>query len=470
MTKQQQSPFGTVASDGPRQQSLSTAAARKLTTTTKSAPQMQGITSRWLLKLLPWVEVSGGVYRVNRRLSYAVGDGTISFTAVGSAFRVIPQELSELPLLRGFEEVEILEALADRFVQREHAAGDLIVSAGQPADRVYLLARGKATKVRAGKYGDPLVLGVLADGDHFGDRAVVEPEGRWEFSVKAATPCTVLALDRRAFTEILAESEPLRAHLQALSERLSQPQDKDGQAAIALAAGHKGEAELPQTFVNYERRPREYELSVAQTILRVHTRVADLYNGPMDQTKEQLRLTIEALREQEEHELLNNREFGLLHNVDGKQRLSTRGGPPTPDDLDELLCRRRKTQLLLARPEAIAAFGRECSRRGVYPETVVVDGKPAQAWRGVPLLPSNKIPISDAQTTSILAMRFGAEHQGVIGLRPAALPEQVEPGLNVRFMGINDKAIIEYLVSAYHSVAILVPDALGILENVEIGR
>ena len=35
------------------QQSLATEAARKLAHTTKSEPQMQGISSRWLLKLLP---------------------------------------------------------------------------------------------------------------------------------------------------------------------------------------------------------------------------------------------------------------------------------------------------------------------------------------------------------------------------------------------------------------------------------
>ncbi len=44
-----------------RQQSLATAAARNLATTTKSAPQMQEITSRWLLKVLPWVEAHGRV-------------------------------------------------------------------------------------------------------------------------------------------------------------------------------------------------------------------------------------------------------------------------------------------------------------------------------------------------------------------------------------------------------------------------
>jgi len=51
------------------QQSLGTAAARNLATTTKSVPQMQSITPRWLLRMLPWVEVAAGTYRVNRRLT-----------------------------------------------------------------------------------------------------------------------------------------------------------------------------------------------------------------------------------------------------------------------------------------------------------------------------------------------------------------------------------------------------------------
>ncbi|HYO58610.1 MAG TPA: hypothetical protein VEU50_38140, partial [Archangium sp.] len=44
------------------------------------------------------------------------------------------------------------------------------------------------------------------------------------------------------------------------------------------------------------------------------------------------------------------------------------------------------------------------------------------------------------------------------------------PGLSVRYMGVNEKAIASYLVSTYYSAAILVPDALGVLENIELGR
>ncbi|MBB4157970.1 hypothetical protein FB387_003077 [Streptomyces cinereoruber] len=237
-----------------------------------------------------------------------------------------------------------------------------------------------------------------------------------------------------------------------------------------MSSGHKGEAVLPGAFVDYELAPREYELSVAQTVLKVHTRVADLYNGPMNQTEEQLRLTVEALRERQEYELINNREFGLLHNADFKQRIQPHSGPPTPDDLDELLCRRRGTKLFLAHPRTIAAIGRELNARRIYPDHVDLDGQRVQTWRGVPILPCDKIPISPENTSSILAMRLGEDNQGVVGLRQTGLAEEYEPGVSVRFMGIDEKSIISYLVTTYYSAAVLVPNALGVLENVEIAR
>lgn len=71
--------------------SLGTEAARNLATTTKTQPQMQGITSRWLLKLLPWVETVGGTYRVNRRLTYEVGDGRVSLAIQERKFKLFPK-------------------------------------------------------------------------------------------------------------------------------------------------------------------------------------------------------------------------------------------------------------------------------------------------------------------------------------------------------------------------------------------
>ncbi|MGI6873527.1 MULTISPECIES: family 2B encapsulin nanocompartment shell protein [Amycolatopsis] len=456
---------------GSQQQSLSTRAARNLATTTKSVPQMQAITSRWLLRLLPWVEASGGAYRVNRRLSYAVGDGRVTFVTTAGNIEVIPAELGELPILRGFTDQEVLAALAGRFEQREYEPGDVIVEFGSASDQAFLIAHGKVSKVGPGEYGDFTNLGVLANGDHFGDDSLLDDSSIWEYTVKAVTSCTVLVLEQRGFDELVEQSAALREQIELFRARKLSSGNEYGEASIELSSGHEGEPELPGTFVDYEMSPREYELSVAQTVLRVHSRVADLYNQPMNQTEQQLRLTIEALRERQESELLNNKDFGLLHNADVKQRLHTRTGPPTPDDMDELLgAVWKEPAFFLAHPKTIAAFGRECNTRGIYPAGVEFNGHHVPSWRGVPILPSNKIPVSETRTSSILLMRVGEQNQGVIGLHQTGLPDEVEPGLSVRFMGINEKAIISYLVSAYFSAAVLVPDALAVLEKVEIGR
>src|SRR5262249_39616792 len=160
------------------------------------------------------------------------------------------------------------------------------------------------------------------------------------------------------------------------------------------------------------------------TVLQVHTRVADLFNNPMNQTAEQMRLTIEALRERQEEEMINNREIGLLHNADLKQRIHTRSGAPTPDDMYELraLCH-QEPSFFLAHPRALAAFGQECNRRGIYPQSTELGGQRVPAWRGVPIFPCRKIPISDTRTTSIMLMRTGAENQGVVGLHQLGIPD-----------------------------------------------
>jgi CRP-like cAMP-binding protein len=449
--------------------SLSTEAARQLTSTTKTRPQMQEITSRWLLRRLPWVEAKGGVYRVNRRLTYVVGDGRLTFVSTGSSVRVVPGELAELPPLRGYDKEEDLRALADRCEQREVRQGEVLAERGNSAVEAILIVHGKVSKIGLGKYGEDASLGVLADGEFLGAEALLA-ETRWDYSVRAETPCTVLTLSRAAFRQVMDSSPDLRTRIAEFLSQDLPATNKQGEAAIAMAAGHEGEPELPGTYVDYEAGPREYELAVAQTILRVHTRVADLYNGPMDQLEQQLRLTVEALRERQEWEMLNNRDFGLLHNADPRQRIHTRSGPPTPNDMDELLSRRRNTRLFLAHPRAIAAFFRECNSRGLYPASADVDGHHVPAWRGVPIFPCGKIPVTDQATTSILAMRTGLEEQGVIALHQTGLPDEREPGLSVRFMGVSDQAIARYLVSTYFSAAVLVPDALGVLENVELGH
>ncbi|MFE9583011.1 family 2B encapsulin nanocompartment shell protein [Nocardia sp. NPDC006044] len=459
-----------VQTENNHRKSLSTSAAAKLAHTTKSEPQMQGISSRWLTRMLPWTQVKGGVYRVNRRLTHTLGNGEVEFDVDGSQARVIPAELRELPALRDFDDEQALHALAQRFQQHDLAPGSIVAEFGNPMHQLVLVVHGKLTKNGIGEYNERTMLGILAGGNYFGDQIFTDPHAVWPVTVKTVTRTTLLVLPRQALHDVLGNSPRLREQLSRMAEAPARPQNTKGEAAIEIASGHAGEPLLTGTFVDYDAAPREYELSLAQSVLRVHTRVADLFNDPMDQVEQQLRLTVEALYERREHDLVNNPDFGLLHNCDLKQRISTESGPPTPDDMDELLSMRRSTKLFLAHPKAIAAFGRECSKRALYPDPVDVDGHRVPAWRGVPIFPCGKLGVSPTQTTTILAMRTGEKDQGVIGLHQTGLPDEYEPSLNVRFKGIDDQSIISYLVSCYYSAAVLVPDALGALDNVLVAR
>ncbi len=276
------------------------------------------------------------------------------------------------------------------------------------------------------------------------------------------TAPTLSTISPRWLTHML-QWVPVEAGIYRLN-KVKNPQD------IQVLCANRDEAELPTTFVDYEEAPREYFLNAVSTIVDVHTRVSDLYSSPHDQIKEQLRLAIEAIKEKQEGELINHPDYGLLASVADEQIVYPLTGAPTPDDLDELLTKVwKEPAFFLTHPLAIAAFGRECTRRGVPPPTVSLFGSQFLTWRGIPLIPSDKVPVADGKT-KILLLRVGEKRQGVVGLFQPGLAGEQSPGLSVRFMGINRNAIASYLISLYCSLAVHTPDALAVLEDVEVGK
>ncbi|UNO42019.1 family 2B encapsulin nanocompartment shell protein [Streptomyces sp. MST-110588] len=450
--------------------SLSPDAARQLATATKTSPQMRGITPRYLLRALPWVDVEAGVYRVNRRRTFILGDDRISTYTEEGSHRIVPEDLREVPYLRQADE-EALRELAQAATEVTFESGQLLASEGDPADRLWILVRGRVEKRVTGRYGEDALLEIVGDGQFF-DLDAWSKNEPLPYCLRALTPGVALCIERGALQRITERDEGVRGALEAHCSGQTPP--AGAEVPIDLAAGHVGEPALPGTYVEYEDTPREYHMSLAQTVLRVHTRVADLYNQPIDQTRAQSNLTVQALRERQEAMMLNHPEFGLFNNVAPGQRVQTRTGAPTPDDLDELLAKVwKQPAYFLAHPRAIAAFGRECTRRGVPPVTDSRFGSPLLTWRGVPLLPSDKVGITGpngAGTTEILLMRVGEAEQGVVGLRPASVPDEAEPGLSIRNMGVDQKAITSYLVTAYFNTAVLVEDAIAVLQNVEVSN
>ena len=465
-------------SDNLLQRSVTTSVARNLANTTKTRPQMGSITPRWLLSLLPWVQVEGGTYRVNRtkveltkaeRIGVDVTAGVASFPA---------ESLRSVPLFSKLSD-PVIQRLVARFKTEEVSLGNKLISEGEDGNKFFIIAQGQVEVLSKGVHGSNLRLALLTDGEFFGETDLVSDKPS-DVTIRTLTPCVLLTFSRKDLNEALEEQPSLRDDFQhAIDEHLAlrSTVNRYGERNIDLVSGFAENVEIPETFVDYSVTPREYSLSTVQTIVRVHTRVSDLYNGPYDQLEEQMRLTIEGIKERQEWEIINSKRFGLVNSVDPAMRISTRYGAPTPDDLDDLLALVwKKPAFFLAHPKAIAAFERECTWRGVPPVTIDLFGVPVITWRGVPLIPCDKLEMKSRYqsnqwlgTTSILLLRVGETNQGVVGLHQTGIPGEILPSLSARLMGLDSLGVACYLLTAYFSAAVLTEDALGMLENVEVG-
>jgi len=244
-----------------------------------------------------------------------------------------------------------------------------------------------------------------------------------------------------------------------------------------LCSSEKKSNKIPVGFVEYQQKPREYILNSISTTINVDTSVTDVFSSPYDQTKEQLNLAVESLRERQESQIINNDDYGLLKNVADSQRVTPIKGAPMPDDLDELISKVwKEPSFFLAHPRAIAAFTRECTRRGVPPSTINIYGGTFILWRGIPIVPTDKLlvdgvkkPKGKSGKTNILLIRTGESKRGVIGLHQSGMQNEQSKGLSVRFKGVDDEGIASYLLSLYCSAAILADDAIAVLEDAEVG-
>ncbi|MDR2118854.1 MAG: cyclic nucleotide-binding domain-containing protein [Tannerellaceae bacterium] len=460
------------------QRSVTTSTARQLATTTKTPPQMGSITPRLLLKLLPWVQVDSGTYRVNRtkvelkraeRIDVEYYDGVPAFSA--GAFRRIP--------LFSHIGKDIVNRLAKKFEIEEIPLGNYLIQEGHDSRKFFIVARGQVEIYSKGPHGENLRIALLSEGEYFGEADILSDKLS-SVTVRAVTPGVFFTISSSALESIIEEVPNFREEFQkAVDEhlRLRATVNTHGEKHIDLVSGHEEDNIIPETYIDYEENPREYSLNTLQTVVRVHTRVSDLYNNPYNQLEQQMRLSIESVRERQEWELINNRHFGLLSSVEPGYRISARYGAPTPDDLDELLSLVWKNpSFFIAHPRAIAAFERECTWRGVPPVTANIYGHTVILWRGIPVVPSDKLEIKGQYltnrgvgTTEIILVRTGEKEQGVVGLHQAGIPGEIAPSLSARLMGLDKFGVASYLLTKYFSLASLTDDAIAVLENVEVG-
>ncbi|MDP4180496.1 MAG: family 2B encapsulin nanocompartment shell protein [Bacillota bacterium] len=457
---------------------LNPQSASNLSHVTKSLPMMEGITPRWLLNFLPWVSVEAGIYRVNKIKKHDIFPEAIRFD--NNNLAINSNQMSQIPFLKNMNP-EIMDNISSMFTKKEFDSGNMISEAEAEAKELMIVAKGKIEVTTIGLSGERLNVDILSTGDYTNLDAFVNNSKR-PIYIKALTPCTLFCLERKAFDKYFENSpNSKQEYNNALENWLEQKKSftENGEKLIDIKSCKMGEYEIPETYPDYEEHPREYMLHVVHTILKTHSHITDIFNSPINQIDQQIRLTIEAIRERQEWELINNKDFGLINNVSPIMKVYSPDSAPTPDAMDELLSKVwKKPAFFLAHPKAIAAFGRECTKRGVPPATANMYGSPFITWRGVPIVPCDKLMVNGSckansghGATNILLMRVGEKEQGVIGLHQPGIPNETSiPSLSMNFAGIDNRGISSYILSMYFSAAVLTNDAIGMLENIEVGK
>ncbi len=236
---------------------------------------------------------------------------------------------------------------------------------------------------------------------------------------------------------------------------------------------HNENTTLSNSYAAYDEAPREIHLQPIQTVVKMHTRIPALYSTHHNQLEMQLSLSAEYMYESKENLIYNHPDWGLINNVAPKLQIKSDGGP-TPDLLDDMLSRVWKVPDVFAmHPEAIASFNQTCNSMGIKLDTLEFNGGHFVCWRGIPILPTNKLYLHDGEgktlhdrnpgksKTDILLLRMGEDKQGVISLYAAGTEGSPRfPFITVDFMGISDESIASYIMTMYVAVAVLTAGAL----------
>lgn len=157
------------------------------------------------------------------------------------------------PFLAGMKR-EHLVLLADCAISARFLPGDVILSAGDQADRFFLIETGKVVLESGKDYGDPVVIDTIGAGDLLGWSWMFPPY-TWRFKARAVAPTRVIFFAGPVLREYCERDHALGY---ALMKRLSAVMTRRMQNARQKMLGlHSGQLflkplVLPSPFLGQE--------------------------------------------------------------------------------------------------------------------------------------------------------------------------------------------------------------------------
>ncbi len=136
--------------------------------------------------------------------------------------------LARVPFLLGLTP-QALAAIASHLEEERYETGDIVVTAGEPGDRFYVVRSGRVEAVAA----DGTALNAVVPGEGFGELSLLDGRPR-SVTVRAAAPSVLWSLDRSQFNRWVRDRYEVAARVRASSE------EREGLAKLPFFRDLKG--------------------------------------------------------------------------------------------------------------------------------------------------------------------------------------------------------------------------------------
>ena len=102
---------------------------------------MEEITPRWLLSLLPWIDVESGTYRVNKRKIFQRDTKRLQIEFADERFQLAPDQLKSIGIFKNLDEA-VVEEIANHLETEHHDIGGMVIEEGDEGEKFYIIAKG----------------------------------------------------------------------------------------------------------------------------------------------------------------------------------------------------------------------------------------------------------------------------------------------------------------------------------------
>jgi len=166
--------------------------------------------------------------------------------------------LGAIPLFAGLS-ADQLDKIAALAQVRSYTGREVVVNQGEPARALFAIIRGRLKVASCGPDGRDTVLGIMAEGEVFGEVALLDG-GLRSATCTAIEPCELLVIERAQFMDLL-ESAPAIAVklLDVLAQRLRRLSQRSEDAAFLDVPSRLARSllDLASRFGERERSPSQ---------------------------------------------------------------------------------------------------------------------------------------------------------------------------------------------------------------------